>query len=146
MEMIANAILAVGFHELAHVAVARAIGVRVYQVGISRKGPFVRREAGTTAQNLAITLAGPGINLLLALVLYRISPGFALSNLVLGTSNLLPFASSDGSRALSLLTTLQQKAASLHLASQGHAEAEPTVLNGVDGLVDVSSPIHPVPF
>lgn len=132
MGMIANAILAVGFHELAHVAAARIIGVRVYQVGMSRKGPFIRRDAGTTGQNLTITLAGPGVNLLLALVSYRISPAFALSNLVLGVSNLLPFASSDGSRALNLLTTMRQKAASLYLNSQEHAAAEPPVMTGDD--------------
>jgi Zn-dependent protease len=126
MQMIANAVLAVGLHELAHVAVARAIGVRVYQVGMSRRGPFIRRDPGTSGQNLMITLAGPGVNLLLALVLYRISPGFALSNLVLGVFNLLPFAASDGARALNLLSIMRGKTVSLY--SPVHAEAQPTVV------------------
>jgi Zn-dependent protease len=126
MQMIANAVLAVGLHELAHVAVARAIGVRVYQVGMSRRGPFIRRDPGTSGQNLMITLAGPGVNLLLALVLYRISPGFALSNLVLGVFNLLPFAASDGARALNLLSMMRGKAVFLY--SPVHAEAQPTVV------------------
>jgi Zn-dependent protease len=106
---IANAILAVGLHELAHVAAASAIGVRVYQVGMSWRGPFIRRDPGTTGQNLAITLAGPGINLLLALVWRHINPGFALNNFVLGICNLLPFPSSDGLRALSLLNTMGKR-------------------------------------
>jgi Zn-dependent protease len=129
MEMIANAVLAVGVHELAHVAVARAIGVPVFQVGMSRRGPFIRREPGTTGQNLTITLAGPGINMLLALVFYRISPGFALSNFVLGIFNLLPFAASDGSRALKLLTMMREKGASLQPTSPMHAEVQPMVVN-----------------
>jgi Zn-dependent protease len=109
MGTIANAILAVGLHELAHIAAASALGVRVYQVGMSRRGPFSRRDPGSTSQNLAITLAGPGINLLLALILHRTSPSFALNNLVLGICNLLPFPSSDGSRALSLLQLMRKR-------------------------------------
>src|ERR1700751_1941105 len=125
MKIIADAILAVGLHEIAHVAAAKTIGVRVYQVGMSWRGPFIRRDAGTTGQNLTITLAGPGINLLLALILYRISPGFALSNFVLGVSNLLPFQSSDGSRALSLLTNMRQKPAFRPCSAQVLGGGEP---------------------
>jgi Zn-dependent protease len=109
MGLIVNAILAVGFHELAHIAAASALGVRVYQVGMSRRGPFIRREPGSTRQNLAITLAGPGVNLLLALTLHRTNPSFALNNLVLGICNLLPFPSSDGSRALSLIKLIRRR-------------------------------------
>jgi stage IV sporulation protein FB len=127
MEMIVNALLAVGLHEIAHIAAAKTIGVRIYQVGMTRKGPFIRRESGTTGQNLTITLAGPAVNLLLALILYRISPGFALGNLVLGVSNLLPFRFSDGSRALSLLTTLRQKPAFPPRSAQALAGAKPGV-------------------
>ena len=132
MEIIANAVLAVGLHELAHVVAAWATGVRVYQIGISRKGPFIRREAGTTGQNLTITLAGPGLNLLFALVFYRVAPRFALSNLVLGVSNLLPFASSDGSRALSLLAAVRQRPAFSRSASQGSTAAEATIMVKTD--------------
>jgi Zn-dependent protease len=125
MKIIADAILAVGLHEIAHIAAAKTIGVRVYQVGISWKGPFIRRDEGTTGQNLTITLAGPGISLLLALISYRISPGFALSNLVLGVSNLLPFQSSDGSRALSLITNIRQKPTSRPRIAQVLGGGEP---------------------
>jgi Zn-dependent protease len=127
---IANAILAVGLHELAHLAAASAIGVRVYQVGMSWKGPFIRRDPGTTGQNLAITLAGPAINLLLAFVLHHINPGFALSNFVLGISNLIPFPSSDGSRALSLLTTMRKRFTFLPHPEQERGKGE---LRGMSG-------------
>jgi Zn-dependent protease len=133
MDIIANAILAIGLHELAHLAAARAIGVRIYQVGISRRGPFVRRDPGSAWQNLMITLAGPSINLLGALLLCRISSGFALSNLVLGITNLIPFPSSDGSRALSLLTTMRNRAALSPPTCSEHGEAEPISVTGSKG-------------
>ena len=90
-------------HEMAHMATAVALKVRIHQVGMNWKGPYIRRESGTNSQNLAITLAGPGINIALSLFFFHVNPGFALCNLVLGVSNLLPLPSSDGSRALRLL-------------------------------------------
>jgi Zn-dependent protease len=103
----AYALVAVVLHEMAHAAMALGLGIHIYEVGLSWKGPFIRREFGTGAQNLAITLAGPGVNLLLALLLFRISPIFALSNAVLGIFNLLPIPHSDGARAIHLLKDLR---------------------------------------
>lgn len=97
-------IAAMILHEMAHVAVALALRVKVHQVGISLKGPYIRRASGTAIQNLAITLAGPGINICLALLLHRVSPNFALCNLAIGVTNLLPIPASDGSRALDLIS------------------------------------------
>jgi hypothetical protein len=128
--IIANAILAVILHELAHVALASALRVRVYQVGMSWRGPFIRRDPGTTGQNLAITLAGPGINLVLAFLLHRINPGFALNNLVLGCCNLLPFPSSDGLRALSLLKTMRKRLAFPPHPEQASGQEELTTMSG----------------
>lgn len=91
-------------HEMAHLAVAVALKVKVHQVGINWRGPYLRRASGTTKQNLAITLAGPLSNLWLALLFYRVSPNFALCNLVIGITNLLPIPASDGSRALRLIS------------------------------------------
>jgi len=90
-------------HEVGHVAAALALKVKVHQVGINRKGAYLRREAGTARQNLAITLSGPGINLALAFLFHDINPHFALCNLVIGITNLLPIPASDGSRALALV-------------------------------------------
>ena len=101
-----SALAATLFHEMAHASVALALGVKVHQVGINWRGPYIRRACGTAKQNLAITLAGPGINLWLALLFHSISPDFALCNLVIGVTNLLPIPASDGSRAIKLLSIL----------------------------------------
>ncbi len=90
-------------HEMAHLAAALMLKVPIHQVGINWRGPYIRRRSGTARQNLAITLAGPGMNLWLALLFHHISPNFALCNLVLGVSNLLPIPASDGTRALHLI-------------------------------------------
>jgi Zn-dependent protease len=90
-------------HELAHLAVARFQGLKVKRVGVTWKGPYIVREAGSRLQNLRVCLAGPLLNVFLALVFWRICPTFAICNLVLGTFNLLPFPGSDGKRAWLLL-------------------------------------------
>lgn len=99
-------IAAMALHEIGHLIIALAVRVKVHQVGISRKGPYIRRAPGTIAQNLAVTLAGPGMNLWLALLFQHVSPHFALCNLVIGITNLLPIPASDGSRALKLVGKL----------------------------------------
>lgn len=86
-------------HEAAHVATALALGLRVRRVGVSLKGPYIVREPGTPWENALVSLAGPGINLLIALLFWDVAPQFALINLVLGAFNLLPFPHSDGRRA-----------------------------------------------
>jgi Zn-dependent protease len=126
---VAGASVAVICHELAHVAVASALRVRVYQIGIAWKGLFIRREPGTVNQNLVITLAGPATNLLIALLWHRTNPGFALSNFVLGLCNLLPFASSDGSRALSLIKGMRGIIGSPLLPEKGHVKQVPAELS-----------------
>ncbi|WP_348268533.1 hypothetical protein [Edaphobacter sp. DSM 109919] len=105
-EAVIFGIAAMALHEMGHVAAARALKVKVHQVGINWKGPYIRRACGTTTQNLAITLAGPGMNLWLAFMFYRVSPNFALSNLLIGVINLLPIPASDGSRVLQLMRKL----------------------------------------
>ena len=86
-------LVSVLFHELAHVATATTLGVRVKRVGLSWKGPYIVREAGTPAQNLCISLAGPAANALLMYV-----PGLFLINLALLVPNLV-MKESDGRRA-----------------------------------------------
>ena len=67
-------IAAMILHEMAHVSVALALKAKVHQVGINWKGLYVRRAPGTVVENLAITLAGPGINLWLALLVFVAGP------------------------------------------------------------------------
>ncbi len=100
-------VLAIALHELAHIALARACGLRVKRVGISWIGPYLVREQGTAAINFCVTLAGPVTNLVLAAVFWSTAPLFAQVNLILGAYNLLPFIpQTDGRRAWNALRSL----------------------------------------
>ena len=94
----ASSVVSVVLHESAHVAVACAAGVRVKHVGLSWKGPYIIREPGTPVQNTLISLAGPGINLVLCVLCWHFSRTFALVNGFLALVNLLPVPLSDGLR------------------------------------------------
>ena len=90
---ITGCLVSVLLHELAHIATATALGVRVKRIGVSWKGPYIVREPGKPAQNLCISLAGPAANAALMLV-----PGWFLINLALLVPNLV-MKESDGRRA-----------------------------------------------
>jgi Zn-dependent protease len=91
---------------------ALAMGVRVKRVGITLKGPYIVREQGPPFANLCIALAGPVLNLALALSFWRFAPLFGLVNLALGGYNLLPFISGlDGYHALAAYRKLRVSAA-----------------------------------
>ena len=77
-------VLAILLHESAHIALASACGLRVKRVGISWIGPYLVREQGTAGINICVTLAGPIMNLALAVILWRVAPLFAQVNLMLG--------------------------------------------------------------
>lgn len=80
-------------HEAGHAAAAVLQGLKVRKVGISWKGAYVIRQAGTPLQNAVVALAGPVVNLILACVL---PTDMALANIILAAVNLLPFKGSDG--------------------------------------------------
>jgi Zn-dependent protease len=104
-------IAAVLLHEMAHVLAARASGIRVKRVGIDWKGPYIVREQGPPFANLCIALAGPVLNLGLALSFWTFAPQFGLVNLVLGGYNLLPFIRGlDGHHALAAYRKLRAAA------------------------------------
>jgi Zn-dependent protease len=95
-------------HECGHALTARWLGVRVQEVGVCLKGPYIRRERALDArQEAVIALGGPMVNAFLAVEVWRVGGGLgcwlALFNLVLLVSNLLPFPGSDGQRILSSL-------------------------------------------
>ncbi len=102
------------FHEAGHVTCARLLGLKVRRLGLNWHGPYVVREQGDPLQNLAVSLAGPLMNLLLAgsmaLAPWLGVPAviFGLYNLVLGVYNLLPIPCSDGRRILNLLLQNQR--------------------------------------
>ena len=98
---------AILLHEMAHMLVAFPLGVRIKRVGISWKGPYIVREQGLPLANFFIALAGPIMNLILALAYWESARQFAIINLVLGASNLLPFVpGGDGQHAMDALRKL----------------------------------------
>lgn len=102
-------VLAIVLHELAHITLAYACGLRVKRVGISRIGPYLVREQGSAAVNVCVTLAGPIANLVLAVAFLHTAPLFAEVNLLLGAYNLLPFIPhTDGRRAWSVLRATER--------------------------------------
>jgi Zn-dependent protease len=90
-------------HESGHVVVALLCGVNVKRVGLCRKGLYTVREPGPKWINIAVSAAGPLVNLILAVVLWDSMKTFAEVNVLACLYNLLPIANSDGSRILALL-------------------------------------------
>jgi Zn-dependent protease len=90
-------------HECGHIGVAMLCGVKVKKVGVSCRGLYTVREPGPKWTNIAVSAAGPVVNLLLAVTLWNTLPIFAEVNFVAALYNLLPIPNSDGSRILALL-------------------------------------------
>ncbi len=101
-------LVAATLHEVGHLLVARAMGVNVKTLGFTWKGMYMVREPGPPAKNLAISLGGPGMNLLL-MAFWSLSPAFGLANLCFAFCNLLPIQNSDGDRAWSCWRTLKRE-------------------------------------
>jgi Zn-dependent protease len=98
-------LLVILLHEAAHLVAARAFGIHIKRIGVSWKGVYIVRECGTPLGNMVTTLAGPLVNLLLAAA-WPVSHRFAVVNLIFGVVNLVPFAGSDGQRAVTQLLGL----------------------------------------
>jgi Zn-dependent protease len=94
---------AMALHEGGHVLTALLCGIRVKRVGLCSKGLYTVREPGPRWLNVAVSAAGPLVNLVLAVALWNDMPTFAMVNVVACLYNLLPIANSDGTRILGLL-------------------------------------------
>lgn len=95
-------------HESGHMLAALMVGSRIKQVGISKIGPFVRREsARTPLRNAIVALAGPGINVLSWAVFLLFGLPHPWIALVLGLLNLLPLPNSDLMKSLSYMQRQQ---------------------------------------
>lgn len=92
-------------HELAHLAMARALGVPVRAIGVCFRGAYLRRvESANPKCELLIASAGPAASLLLYFSLRQggtLTHWVGILNLVLAISNLLPLRGTDGRRILS---------------------------------------------
>lgn len=98
-KFIVFSLIALSLHEGAHLAMAWVLGVRVKRIGINWRGPFIIRDPGEPPANACIALAGPLLNLAMALLAWTATPLFAEINLVLGISNFIPVRGTDGWRA-----------------------------------------------
>jgi len=90
-------------HELAHVLVAFAHGVKVKRIGFAAAGGYtVRESSGKWWVEAQSSAAGPMVNLLLFLAFSSVGGGVArvvaMANLILGIGNLIPLPRSDGAR------------------------------------------------
>jgi stage IV sporulation protein FB len=148
--------LCVALHELGHAAMAKRFGVRTHEIVLYPIGGIARLESmpGGRAE-LAIALAGPAVNLLLALALIApvlfahgpdpgaiaaafeagaLAPRLLAVNALLFLFNLIPAFPMDGGRVLRALLSLSlsQERATEIAAAVGQGIA---ILLGLAGLV-----------
>lgn len=108
-EVLSVAVLSALCHELGHLSALRLAGARVEKVRLTAFGAEIRADTRRLSypREIACTLAGPAVNLLLALIFARLAGSYvaAGANLLLGCFNLLPVPALDGGRALHLLVS-----------------------------------------
>lgn len=96
-------------HELGHLAALWLAGAKVERLRLTAFGAEIRADTRRLSypREIACTLAGPAVNLLLALLFARLGKHYAAAgaNLLLGCFNLLPIPALDGGRALHLLVS-----------------------------------------
>lgn len=95
-------------HEAGHLAALWLAGAKVEKVRLTAFGAEIRADTRRLSypREIVCTLAGPAVNLLLALAFARLG-GYVMAgaNLLLGGFNLLPVPALDGGRALHLLVS-----------------------------------------
>ena len=105
--------VAIVIHELAHALVARSFGVKTREILLLPIGGISQMERipEKPAQELAIALVGPAVNLVIAALLLPFHQPFLVQlrwiNLGLALFNLLPAFPMDGGRALRALIALR---------------------------------------
>ena len=107
-EVLPLVLLAALCHELGHLFVLQLFHVPVEEVVLSPMGAVISapgQEKLSYGAELAAVLAGPAVNLALAIVFARVCGDylFAGANAILGVYNLLPVQGLDGGRALYLV-------------------------------------------
>lgn len=96
-------------HEWGHLGALRLAGAKVERLRLTAFGAEILADTRYLPYPAEIlcTLAGPAVNLILALIFSRVTGDYVLAgaNLLLGAFNLLPIPSLDGGRALYLLAS-----------------------------------------
>lgn len=96
-------------HELGHLAALKAAGARVTRIRLTAFGAEILADTRRLSypREILCTLAGPAVNLVLAVFFARVTGNFeaAGANLLLGCFNLLPVPALDGGRTLHLLVS-----------------------------------------
>jgi len=96
-------------HEAGHLAALAAFGAKVELVRLTAFGAEIQADTRRLSypREIFCSLAGPAVNLLLALVFARLTANFTIAgaNLLLGCFNLLPVPALDGGRTLHLLVS-----------------------------------------
>jgi Zn-dependent protease len=96
-------------HEAGHFLVAKLNGTSCSAIGFCFRGAYLRRERASGVAEIAISSAGPLVNIVLAVVLWEKAGLFAWlaqMNAILALLNLIPFRGSDGQRILANLREL----------------------------------------
>jgi Zn-dependent protease len=97
-------------HEAGHMLLADMNHTRVKALGFCKWGVYLRREKAEGMAEIAISAAGPTVNLLIAYFFHDFSGTGTLAwlsqmNAILFVINMVPIAGSDGKR---ILTTLRE--------------------------------------
>ena len=109
--LLSQILLAAAAHEIGHVAAVYLVGGEIAQFRLTMFGgelQLLHPERLSYGRELLAVLAGPGTNILCAVVLSRFAGGELLDiivgvHLLLGLFNLLPVRFLDGGRAMELL-------------------------------------------
>lgn len=97
-------------HEIGHILVARYYHIPVKKIGLNWAGMYIQRARSTGWPEIATCMAGPTINLILAVAFWNANYWFALLNLTFAFVNILPITHSDGLHALEAYRAMQQPA------------------------------------
>lgn len=138
-------LLAAALHELGHLAALRLLGIPVRGLELTASGAVLRAELRGTLRETWAVLAGPAVNLALALCFRRLWPVFALCNAIQLAANLLPVPGLDGGRACAMiLPALLGRAGAWVCAGLGWAVVLGAVFLGVYGTCCLRLGLLPV--